>query len=212
MSDRSKPDHDVREVIATMVLGIAVVAIAWSSYQSSLWGGEQAKATTQAILQSNLSVDSFLESDGIRTSDQNQWNQYLADCLIEYEDGEFESIESFACEQLLESISPEGLVELDKWFASDVYFFPFDSDEYYDALYIDGPVELAASDEFTKLAGEANENGDRYQGASTILAIVLFFSGISLVIGWVRLRSTLLVGASLVLAASCAYLVSLPVA
>ena len=40
MSDRS-------EVLSTILLGLAAVATAWSSYQATRWNGEQAKASSQ---------------------------------------------------------------------------------------------------------------------------------------------------------------------
>ena len=36
------------EVLATVLLALAAVATAWSSYQASRWNGEQAKATSRA--------------------------------------------------------------------------------------------------------------------------------------------------------------------
>src|SRR3954454_24989537 len=47
MSDeaRSAPkQHDVVEVLATLLLALAAVATAWSSYQANRWNGEQVKA------------------------------------------------------------------------------------------------------------------------------------------------------------------------
>ena len=36
------------EVVSTVVLSLAAVAIAWSGYQASRWTGEQAKAFSRA--------------------------------------------------------------------------------------------------------------------------------------------------------------------
>jgi hypothetical protein len=38
---------DRGEVVATVLLGLAAVATAWSSYQASRWNGEQTKASSQ---------------------------------------------------------------------------------------------------------------------------------------------------------------------
>jgi hypothetical protein len=40
-------DRDWVEILATVVLAVAAVATAWSSYQSSRWNGEQAKAASR---------------------------------------------------------------------------------------------------------------------------------------------------------------------
>lgn len=34
-------DHDPIELIATILLGLAAVVIAWATFQSALWGGRQ---------------------------------------------------------------------------------------------------------------------------------------------------------------------------
>ena len=36
--------HDWAEIGATLLLAVAAVATAWSSYQANRWNGEQAKA------------------------------------------------------------------------------------------------------------------------------------------------------------------------
>src|SRR3954447_9878576 len=42
---RSESKHrDVLEVVATLLLALAAVATAWSSYQANRWNGEQVKA------------------------------------------------------------------------------------------------------------------------------------------------------------------------
>jgi hypothetical protein len=204
-----KPNHDVREIIATVVLGIAVVAIAWSSLQSSLWGGEQATATTEALLQSNLSVDSYLEAQGLKSLDLTLFTQYLDSCTLD--DWSLADEEDLTCYYLSTSGSPQGSDEVEDWIFGE-NLVPFESQEYLDGLYADGDAELAAASENVDLARDANQNSDRYQTASTILAIVLFFSGVSLVIGYARLRSALLVMASLTLVATIAFLTSIPLA
>jgi hypothetical protein len=68
------------------------------------------------------------------------------------------------------------------------------------------------SEQFFDEAGEANENGDEFELASTILTIVLFFAGISVVIIDRRISWALLGVASLLLVGATAYVVSLPLA
>src|SRR6187549_3975777 len=50
MADRE--DHRSRseplEIVATVLLSLAVVGTAWSSYQAARWNGEQAKTATRA--------------------------------------------------------------------------------------------------------------------------------------------------------------------
>jgi hypothetical protein len=41
----TEPRRDWVEIVATLLLALAAVATAWSSYQASRWNGEQAKAS-----------------------------------------------------------------------------------------------------------------------------------------------------------------------
>jgi hypothetical protein len=41
------PRRDWVEIVATLLLALAAVATAWSSYQESRWNGEQAKAASR---------------------------------------------------------------------------------------------------------------------------------------------------------------------
>ena len=44
----SPPQRDWIEIVATVLLAVAAVATAWSSYQANRWNGEQAKAASRA--------------------------------------------------------------------------------------------------------------------------------------------------------------------
>jgi len=63
-----------------------------------------------------------------------------------------------------------------------------------------------------KEAGEANDNGDEYDLAVTILTAVLFFAGISVVISDSRISWGLLVITTLLLIGATAFVVSLHLA
>lgn len=47
-SDSSKKS-DLYEIIATVLLGMATVAIAWSANQSNLWSGSQDKLLAESV-------------------------------------------------------------------------------------------------------------------------------------------------------------------
>lgn len=47
-ASRSSPRTDPLEICATVLLALAAVATAWSSYQASRWNGEQAKSFSRA--------------------------------------------------------------------------------------------------------------------------------------------------------------------
>ena len=199
------PSHDLLEVIATVVLGVAIMLIAWNALQSSLWGGEQAKATTDAVLTSNAANDSYQLADGVKILDQLLFVEVFTSGVCD----EGEAADEEACDQILNNMSPPGLDAASAWFDGEQ--FPFESDAYSTEIYSEADALDVESNEFVVAADQANTNADRYDTASTILATVLFFAGISLVVAWRRLRIVLLGIASVVLLGSAVYVVTLPV-
>jgi hypothetical protein len=61
---------NVTELIATLLMGLAAVAIAWSTYQSALWGGQQDEANTESVRHASKVVDLLQVGDRIKALDQ----------------------------------------------------------------------------------------------------------------------------------------------
>jgi hypothetical protein len=71
--EQTKPkdsEHDLLEVLATIILGVAAVITAWSVYQSSLWGGVQDTALTNSVNRTTESADLFQAADSTRSLDR----------------------------------------------------------------------------------------------------------------------------------------------
>ena len=198
---------DVTELVAALLLGLAAVTIAWSTYQSALWGGQQDEAYTESVREANNAVDLLQAADTIRTLDQSLFVGVLTSGVCD----EGEQGDEVACEQVLTNMSDEGAAAVDEWLISSESK-PFESPAYLDTLYGQGEDAKLVSEQFFEEAGEANENGDNYELASAILTTVLFLAGISVVLDDGRIRWALLGAASLLLMGATAYVVSLPLA
>ncbi len=199
--------NDWLEVFAATLLGLAAIAIAWSAYQSSLWGGKQDAALTESVRENNVATDLFQTADRIRTFDQTLFLELLSSGVCE----EGTEDADFVCEQIFANVSPEGVIAIDEWFDNDE-LAPFDSEAYNDAIYAPGLEADESSDAFFADATAANENGDDYELASTLLATVLFFAGISVVIVWPLIRKLLLGAGAVLLVGSGVFLATLPLA
>ncbi len=117
---------------------------------------------------------------------------------------------AFACDQIFSNMSEPGQQAVDVWLESEDPELPFESEAYSELIYSAPEAERAAAEELFVEAGQANKDGDRYERAASSLAMVLFFAGISLVIGWVRLRWVLLAMAGVILLVAGVYLLGLP--
>lgn len=197
---------NIYEIIATVLLGVATVAIAWSANQSNLWGGSQDKLLAESVRVSNEAVDSFQQGDSIRQLDQ----LLFVELLIQFNDSDTEEVTEVE-QQIINNLSPIGGEVVGLWADGDTEF-PFEEDAYLDSLFVDGQALSDESDELYADAVQSNTNGDRYVLGSTLMATVLFFAGISMVLNGHRVRRTLLGVASLALTGSVVYMLTLPVA
>ncbi len=196
---------DVYEIIATVLLGIATVAIAWSANQSNLWSGIQDKRLAESVRVDNDSVDAFQNADSVRQLDQLLFIELL---------GEVDASDtglSERAEEILNNMSPGGEEVALAWAEGEIDF-PFENEAYLDDLYAEGTELKAEGDALYDEGVEANTNGDNYVLASTMMASVLFFAGISMVLSGTRTRQVLLTIATIALVGSIGYMLTLPVA
>lgn len=196
---------DVYEIIATILLGVATVAIAWSANQSNLWSGTQDKRLAESVRVTNEATDSLQNGDTTRQLDQLLFIELLG----EIEDPEAEFTER--AEQIVSNMSAPGADAVIAWGDGEVDA-PFEDEAYLDALFAEGEALGAESQALYDEGVQANTNGDRYVLASTLMASVLFFAGISMVLSGRRPRQALLAIASIALIGSVGYMLTLPLA
>jgi hypothetical protein len=198
---------DMVEFVAAFLLGLAAIAIAWSTLQSELWGGQQDEAYTESVRQANIAIGQARAADTLKALDQILFVEILTTGVC----NESGQADETACEQILANLSDVGAAAVDEWLDGTVST-PFESPTYLDTVSAQGEEARLESQRFFQEAGEANENGDDYELASTILAAVLFFGGISVVFDDKRIAWVLLAGASLLFVGVAVYIASLPLA
>lgn len=204
-------DHsgiDLVELAATVLLGLAGIAIGWNAYQSTLWGGLQDEAYTESVREASNAVDLLQAADTTRGLDQSLFVELLTSGVCDEE----RTYNEAACELLLASMSDDGAAAVDAWVATNQSSRPFDAAAYVDSLYAPGEQAKLDSQAFFEEASKANEHGDNYELASTVLTTVLFLAGISLVMHSLRTRMALLAGAAVLLIVGIAYSATLPLA
>jgi len=208
MASENSTEIDIPELVATILLGLAAMAIAWSTFQAGLWGGQQDEAYTESVREANNAVDLLQAADSIRTLDQSLFVEAFTSGVCE----EGDQGNPIACERLLSAMSKEGAAAVNAWLGTDQSTNPFESPVYLEKLYGQGEAAERVSEEHFADGAAANEHGDNYELASTILTAVLFFSGMAIVIDAIRLRWSLLALAGLFLISGIAYMLTLPLA
>ena len=159
--------HDNLEAAATVLLGLAALLIAWSVYQSGLWDGRQAAAQTMSVNTTTESVDELQIADTTKALDQTLFIEMFTSGSCDDEGGD-----DFVCDQIFANMSPEGEAAVNAWFDNDD-LVPVESEAYLDALYAEGNELAEEGVRFFEEAGQANQNGDDYDLASTVLTLVV---------------------------------------
>jgi hypothetical protein len=164
------------ELLATLLLALAVVATAWSTYQGARWRGEQAAETAKATAARIESSEAAIRAGQLTQVDIATFTQWV-DATVA---GNAELAGFYE-----QRFRDEFQRAFDAWQASqpltnpDAPLTPFALREY----------RLADADRATRLnreagarsdaASAANRNADHYMLAVVLFATALFFAGIS---------------------------------
>ncbi len=200
--------HGHLELFATILLAIAAVATAWSSYQSARWSGIQAidfskanaarvestRASTEAGQQTQVDVLTF-----------TQW-------VNAYSSGD-KKLQSFYYDRFRLEFKPA----VRAWVATD----PLKSDKAPPTPFVMPQYKLAKTREAKQLTDDAvaanadalqsNQRSDNYVLAVVLFAASLFFAGISTKLVEPRQRVALLVLGYVFFTGTVAWVVTFPV-
>ncbi len=203
-----RPRASRLELAATVLLAVAAVATAWSSYQATRWNGEQAKAASQtnAIR---------IEAARAQGEAQAETEVDLA-VFIQWVDADAqdqEELADFYASRFRDEFQPA----FDAWMATD----PFENP--------DAPPSPFAMEEYQLESRDQAEEYDRQAEASAALvrrniqragnyvlgvvlfAVALFFAGISTKLDSERLRTTVLVTGWVVFLGAVAWIATFPI-
>jgi hypothetical protein len=197
----------VLELVATILLSLATLGIAWSGYQAARWNGRQAREYALANTARSLANRAATTGDQQRTQDLLNFNRWL----------EVTTSNEPALAQLHERrFRPEFVPAFQAWIAQNPLNnaattpSPLLVPEYHVAeLDKSDRLEREGTTHFTD-GKEATEHTDSYVFTSVFFASVLFFAGVSMRFVWQKMRITVLVLATLTLGYAVAQVATLP--
>jgi len=206
--DPTTRSERVMELVATLLLALATVGIAWSGYQGARWNGRQAREYAQANTARNLANRSATSGAQNRTQDLLNFNRWL-------------EVTTEGDQQLADlyqrRFRPEFLPAFQAWLAEDplnnpaAEASPLRVPQYHvAALEKADRLETAGTEHFEQ-GKEATENTDSYVLTTVFFATVLFFAGISMRFAWQSMRITVLVLGSLSLTWAFVLVARLPI-
>jgi len=169
---RSKADVWI-VATATVILSFTVVATAWCSYQSTLWGGIQAASYNSAGGLRVKATRAMTTAGQLQIIDVGVFLRWVAS----YAEGD--SLESTF---LRRSFRPEFRPAFDAWLASrplknpNAASTPFALPEYRIALYDSSQYYESEAVRLFDEGQRANQIGDRYVLDTVLFALALFFA------------------------------------
>jgi hypothetical protein len=202
------PQRDWVEIVATVLLALAAVATAWSSYQATRWNGEQTKtagrvnairieaARAQGLAQGQTQVDiaMFFQWVNATASEDSELATFYAD-----------------------RFRPEFRPAFDAWQATNPLSepqappTPFAMDEYQlqartDAEQLDADAEVLAA-----AVRQNVQRGANYVLGVVLFAVALFFAGMSTKLRGPGTRKVLLAVGCLVFVGTAAWIATFPI-
>jgi hypothetical protein len=205
-------DEDVRqnrvELLATVLLALAAVATAWSSYQGARWRGEQAVQTSKATAAHIESSEASTRAGQLTQVDIATFTQWV-DATVA---GNTE-LATFYERRFRDEFRPA----FDAWLATqpltdpDAPLTPFAMPDYKLAEADRASRVNREAGEHADAAGAANRNADEYLLAVVMFATALFFAALS---GKLRTRVApefLLGLGAVIFVGTVAWLVTFPV-
>jgi hypothetical protein len=164
------------ELAATVLLAMAAVATAWSTYQSARWHGKQAKAQSASIAARVESAKQADLANGQRQVDLALFTQWI-DAYANHEDG----LGRFYRKRFRKEFVPA----FDAWLATkprknpDAPLSPFAMAQYKLAASARGDRLEAKAAAKSTLVGRYIQRADNYSLAVVLFAVSLFFAAIT---------------------------------
>jgi hypothetical protein len=192
MTERSR--RDWIEIGATVLLALAAVATAWSSYQAARWNGEQAKASSavnKARIEAARASDLANAQTQVDVATFSQW----VDAYARKES----SLADFYFKRFRKEFKPA----VDAWLATtplrnpDAPLTPFAMPEYQLAATAEAERLDQKAEDLTAQVRRNIQRSTNYVLGVVLFAVALFFAGMStkltgpgprkalLVVGWV---------------------------
>jgi hypothetical protein len=204
----ARPERDWLEIVATIVLAVAAVATAWSSYQATRWNGEQTKASSRnnAVRIQAARASALWENQaGIDVATFIQWvdaNARGDDELATFYEERFR---------------PEFGTAFDAWLATDPLtnpeapLTPFAMEEYEPAARTEADRLDETSEGLSAVVQRNIQRSANYVLGVVLFAVALFFAGMSTKLQGRGSRLTLLIVGCLIFLGTAGWIATFPV-
>jgi hypothetical protein len=196
------------ELLATVLLAVAAVATAWSTYQSTRWRGEQAADSTKATAAHIESSQASTRAGQLTQVDIATFTQW-----IDADVAGNRKLARFYRRRFRKEFRPAFAA----WIATSprtnptAPLSPFAMRHYNVAEAVRAERLNSAAGAHSDAAGEANQRAGDYVLAVVLFAVALFFAGMATKLGSLGKREVLLVLGWVVFFGTAAWVATFPV-
>jgi hypothetical protein len=202
------PGRDWVEVAATVLLALAAVATAWSSYQATRWNGEQAKTSSRV---NKARIEAARASDLANAQQQVDIATFMQ-WVDSYARGETELV-NFYRERFREEFRPA----FNAWIATKPLktegapLTPFAMPQYRLAAEVEaGRLDLSAEELAAQVRRDI-QRASNYVLGVVLFAVALFFAGMSTKLAAPALRKAMLAVGCLLFLGTVGWVATFPV-
>ena len=196
------------ELIAVLLLGITTVGTAWCGFQAARWNQESGDLTRAASVQHVEGARLF----GLATQRVTYDSMAVAK-YAEASQAQNTALQKFYREYV---IRPDFLPVLNRWEAAvkagNAAAGVFQDKDYLAAQFADYEKTVAAAEQASTASQQAGEHADSYVGTTILLAVALFFAGVTSSFKYTPARLLLLLAATGAVAVAAANIAGLPIA
>lgn len=163
------------DITGVVVMSLAAVATAWCAYQSSVWGGLQARHYAAASKLRQEAVQQHLEGNQMLVLDSSLFTSYVAARADDKDE---------LANYMQQRFRPEMKVAMDAWLATHPQEnaaapkTPFVMPEYQNKAWVAGQAAEAQANEEMMAGVHSNHHSETYVLATVLFAVVLFFAGV----------------------------------
>jgi len=181
------------ELVVVILLGIASVATAYASFQSSLWDSVMTSSYTRAQQTKTEAESTYLEANQQYAQDAQTYSQLVilgvdalsADpVLVESAETKITALSMTSVDEVLEAALAWSNATGD---------YPLNSDDYLESRFGDYRVLQDQAAEYITRGDQANGHGDRLTLYTVLLAVALFLLGIAAVVASPTIKRGLIV-------------------
>ena len=186
------------ELLVAILLGVTAVVTAYASWQSSLYGGNQATNYTKGTAVISEANSMYNEVAQTIAQDMDTWNK-VSDLRVDLEfakskgDADEQERLQYKLDKTMYDNVGEGLAKAIEWAdAQTDYASPFEMEGYIDSYYTDAAAKYDEGQNLIEEGSKANSLGDKLGLVTVIFAVVLFLLGMAAFFNERRTRIILL--------------------